>query len=62
MIDLFVFFSSKKGTLIGRLLVRQMLQEQGVPTDYMKFLATPEGKPYLVRPLCKKTLVAKPFA
>lgn len=54
------------GTLIGRLLVRQMLQERGVPTDNMKFLTTPEGKPYLVRlclllnPLCKTN--CNPFA
>jgi len=37
-------------TLIGRLLVRVMLKQRGVPCDQMKFATTAHGKPYIVTP------------
>lgn len=36
------------GTLIGRLLPRMMLRQQGVPVHAMAFGATAAGKPYIV--------------
>lgn len=43
--------NDKKGSLLGHLLVRKMLKDQGIRPSEVKFSKTREGKPYIVRVL-----------